>query len=163
MTGVGGGRHLERMMALKSTRGGLAPLILVAAGLAFSGCTTQVVRPGEMAAVAPMLSVERFLQAVNGPDYDAMARLFGTADGPLEGDRTTVELRMDAIASILSHQDYRIVSEAVVPGREDPTTRIGVDLTIAGEVYADVAFLVVRTGEGRWMIQEIDLEAITNR
>lgn len=151
------------MIELMSKRRGLAPLVLAALGLAVGGCTTQAVRPGEMAAVAPMLSVERFLQAVNVPDYDAMGRLFGTADGPVRGDRPSIELRMDLIAGILAYQDYRIVSEAMVPGREDPTTRIGVDLTIGGEVISDVAFLVVRTDEGRWMIQEIDLEAITNR
>jgi hypothetical protein len=146
-----------------SVRRGLAPLVLAVLGIAVGGCTTQTVRPGEMAAVAPMLSVERFLQAVNVPDYAAMARLFGTADGPLEGDRPEIELRMDLIANILAYQDYRIVSEAMVPGREQPTTRIGVDLTIGGEVVSDVAFVVVRTREGRWMIQEIDLEAITGR
>jgi hypothetical protein len=113
--------------------------------------------------VAPVLSVERFLQAANAKDYQAMAALFGTPSGPIEGDRSDIELRMDAIARVLGHEDYRIASEAPVPGREVPTTRIGVDLTIAGEVIRDVAFRVVQNGGGRWLVQEIDLEAITNR
>jgi hypothetical protein len=113
--------------------------------------------------VAPVLSVERFLQAANANDYDAMARLFGTPSGPIQGDRSEIELRMDAIARVLRHEDYRVVSESAVPGREVPTTRIGVDLTIAGERIPDVAFHVVQTEGGRWMVQEIDLEAITNR
>jgi hypothetical protein len=130
------------------------------------GCTTQRVTPAassELAAVAPSLSVERFLQAVNARDFASMARLFGTVDGPVRGERTTVELWMDTLARVLRHQDYRIVGESAVAGREHPTTRVGVDLTIGGEVVPNVAFLVVPTREGRWMVQEIDIEAITNR
>lgn len=130
-----------------------------------SACTSQRVAPpsSELAAVAPMLSVERFLQAANARDYDAMSRLFGTVDGPVQGERTTIELWMDTLARVLQHRDYRIVGESQVPGREHPTTRVGVDLTIGNEVVPNVAFHVVRTGEGRWMVQEIDIEAITNR
>ena len=73
-----------------------------------------------MAAVAPSLSVESFLQAANTRYLPAMARLFGTKDGPMAdtgssfgcfwkkigaafgGDScvkwSDVELRMDAIA-----------------------------------------------------------------
>ncbi len=138
----------------------------VFAALTLGGCTTQRVAPAstsELAAVAPMLSVERFLQAVNARDYDAMARIFGTVDGPVEGERTTIELWMDTLARVLQHRDYRIVGESQVPGREHPTTRVGVDLTIGNEVVPNVAFHVVQTREGRWMVQEIDIEAITNR
>ena len=41
---------------------------LLAVPLLIAGGTTQIVSSGEMAAVAPMLSVERFLQAVNDGD-----------------------------------------------------------------------------------------------
>ncbi len=152
-----------------------------------AGCTTtRIVSSGEMAAVAPMLSVERFLQAANARDLHAMAGIFGTADGPMIetggsfgcafkrmgswiglGDRCLsiqeVELRMDAIAQILTHEDYTITREAAVPGREHPTTRIGVNMRIRGRDYPDVPFLVVRSGEGRWMIEEIDLAKVTGR
>lgn len=154
-------------MALQCTarRVGQAMLTLTLLTLA-SGCTTQRVEApmGEaMAAVAPQLSVERFLQAVNARDYLAMARLFGTVDGPVRGERTTIELWMDTLARVLQHQDYRIVGEGSVAGREHPTTRVGVDLTIGDEVVPNVAFLVVQTGQGGWLVTEIDIEAITNR
>ena len=97
-----------------------------------SACATQQ-RPNELAPIAAQLSVERFLQAANTRDVEAMGRLFGTEEGPL-GDtggsfgcffkkigswfggtacakRTDVELRMDAIASVVQHQNYRIVRE----------------------------------------------------
>jgi len=38
---------------------------------------------------------------------------------------------------------------------------VGVDLTIDGRVIRDVAFLVVQTGAGTWMVEEIDLEKVT--
>jgi hypothetical protein len=148
-----------------------------------TGCVQQVRRPSELAAVAPQLSVERFLQASNARDYVTMASLFGTTDGPI-GDTgggmgcglklfvawlpgvsrclrwEDVELRMAAIADVLRYQDYRIVSERIEPGRSTMTNRIGVDLTRPGSVVRDVPFLVVRTGQGRWLVQEIDLQRV---
>lgn len=156
------------------------PLFLAA------GCASGGTDGGEMAAVAPMLSVERFLQAANSRDLDAMSRLFGTDDGPVAdtggtigcafkkmgswiglGDACTtaedVELRMDAIAQILEHDDYRIANESRVAGRSVPTTRIGVNLVIGEETVQNVPFIVVRTSEGRWLVQQIGLETITQR
>jgi hypothetical protein len=130
-----------------------------------------------------MLSVERFLQASNARDLHGMANIFGTADGPIIetgsafgcmfkrigswiglGDRCAtiqeVELRMDAISNLLQHEDYTVVSESRVAGREDPTTRVGVNFVIQGRGIMDVPFLVVQSREGRWFIEEIDLEKV---
>lgn len=152
-------------MRLTSTLRLRGAFLLLAALLAGAACTTRTVeRSGtpELAGVAPVLSVERFLQAVNANDYQAMARLFGTAEGPYRGEATEVELRMATLAEILRHQDYRIGSERMQPGREDPTRRVGVDLTIRGRVIPDVAFLVVQTARGTWMVNEIDVEKVTS-
>jgi pimeloyl-ACP methyl ester carboxylesterase len=132
-----------------------------------------------------MLSVERFLQAANIRDFEAMARIFGTADGPIIedtgggfscafrrmgswiglGDRCVswieIELRMDAISQILRHQDYRIRSESSVAGRTRPTTRIGVDIERGGILYPDVPFFVVQASDGRWLIEQVDLARMT--
>ena len=153
--------------------------------LALPGCTTtQVISGGgEFAAVAPMLSVERFLKASNERDLHSMASLFGSSGGPIIetggafgcafkkigswiglGDRCNtlqdIELRMDVIADILQHDDYTIASEARVPGRANPTTRVGVHLVIRGRDISDVPFLVVQTDGGRWLVEEIDLEKV---
>ena len=81
------------------------------------------------------------------------------------GDRCAtlqeVELRMDAIAQFLQHEDYTIVTDERVPGRVDPTTRVGVNLRIRGRNISDVPFLVVQTNQGRWLIEEIDLEKVS--
>ena len=153
---------------------------LLAVAAAVSACTTTVV-VNEAAPVAAQLSVERFLQAANGRDVQSMGRLFGTQAGAL-GDtggtfgcffkkigswfggtactkRTDIELRMDAIASVIQHQDYRIVREEPVAGRNSPTRRVMVDFTLeGGRAVSAAPFVVVQTAEGRWLVEEVPLQ-----
>lgn len=148
------------------THGPLArwPAVVAALLWAGSACTTQTVTPptnSAMAGMAPGLSVERFLQAVNARDYESMASLFGTAEGPIQGERMDLEVRMDLMAQVLTHEDYRVASQTAVPGRATPTTRVGVDLTIGGRFIPNVEFLVVRSQGDRWLIEQVDLEAVT--
>jgi hypothetical protein len=158
--------------------------LLVLLALLPGACTTVVVeRPA--AALGAQLSVERFLQAANTHDVAAMGRLFGTETGAaietgstfgcfwkkigswFGGEacikRQDVEIRMDAIASILEHDDYRIVREERVAGRTSPTTRVLVDMTVEGEHVGGVPFVVVQSTGGRWLVQEIGLEQVMAR
>lgn len=137
--------------------------LLLLASVTSGACTTQPVRGGSnpMAGMGSMLSVERFLQAANARDFEAMAQLFGTADGPLEYRRQETELRMATIADILRHEDYQVVSEQRAPGRAAPTNRIGVNIRKNGQLIRDVGFLVVQTDDGRWFVEEIELEKVT--
>lgn len=163
-------------------------LLLLAAflPLGIGGCASSPSpSSSQMAGLAPMLSVERFLQAANTNDLDSMARIFGTVRGPI-ADQTgsavgcafrrmgswfgigrrclswsEIEVRMDAIARILRHDDYRIRGETSVAGRAQRTTRVGVDLTRGSNRYNDVPFVVVQASEGRWFLEEIGLERIT--
>ena len=131
--------------------------------LVLMGCTTRTVRPPatrEVTGMGAMLSVERFLQAANAKDFEAMQGLFGSWDGPIEGDRQELELRMAAIAEILRHEDYEIVGEEREPGREHPTTRVTVTLTKGGREITGVPFLVVRTEAGGWLVEQVDLEYV---
>lgn len=153
---------------------------LVVATLGLTGCTQQIMSPGAMASVGPQLSVERFLQASNDRDLASMARIFGTADGPM-GDtgstfgcffkkigswfgglpcrsRQEVEVQMAAIANILRHDDYRIVGEEQVPGRDHPTMQVSVDLRMGENTVRAVPFRVVRSGSGQWLVEYVDLE-----
>ena len=157
---------------------GLIALLLLPA----FACTRYVVET-PAAAVGAQLSVERFLQAANERDVEAMGRLFGTADGSAMETGGTfgcmfkkigswfggtpcvqkheVEIRMDAIASILQHRDYRIVDERRVAGRSARTTQVMVDMTTElGVQVRAVPFEVVRTDEGRWLVQRVDLERV---
>ena len=113
-----------------------------------------------------------------------MARLFGTRHGPVEDTGSSfgcfwkkigsafggqscvkwadVELRMDAIAGILRHEDYQIASERSVAGAERETVRISVDMSLAnGRTVRDVGFTVVVASGDRWLIEIIELEKIT--
>lgn len=161
-------------------------LLLVIVGIpALSACVSaRPIQQDRMAQVAPMLSVERFLQASNTRDLAAMARIFGTERGAL-AERTgtsfacgfrrigswiglsrscvswqEIEIRMNTIAEILVHDDFQVRSEANVPGRRSPTTRIGVDLVQAGGTVTDVPFVVVRARDGRWLVEEIGLDRV---
>jgi hypothetical protein len=152
--------------------------------VAVTACSSRS-GPAAAAPVAAQLSVERFLQAANQRDVDAMGRLFGTSNGALMDTGSTfgcffkkigswfggasctkrveVELRMDAIASIVQHQDYRIVREEPVAGRISPTRRVIVDMTLQGRNVAGAPFLVVQTGEGRWLVEQVPLEQLMAR
>ncbi len=121
-----------------------------------------VVGGSEMSSVAPMLSVERFLQAVNAEDLESMSRLFGTARGPAQGDPLQLETELALIARILQHQDYEVVSDRREFGRTNLTHRIGVNLTIDGRVVPNVGFSVVQADSGRWFVEVIELEKVTN-
>jgi len=159
---------------------GLFVLLLAAVATA---CTTVVQAPPATASLGAQLSVERFLQAANEHDVVSMGNIFGTADGAAMDtggtfgcmfkkmgswfggeacqSKLTVEIRMDAIASILEHRDYRVVGESRVAGRTSPTTRILVDMTTDDGVSVQgVPFVVVQTGKGQWLIEEVDLERI---
>lgn len=174
------------MRARRSNRlGTLAVLGL----LSLTGTACVTTTAGSQASgvmdLGPTLSVERFLNAANTRDLDAMMRLFGTADGPIGdtggsfgcafkrmgswiglGDRCesrqVVELRMDAIARIIRHQDYRIGAEERVAGRMNPTTQITVDLDLGPRNVRDVPFVVVQASGGSWLIEQIALERLTS-
>jgi len=156
---------------------GLATIVGV---VGMSSCASAPARVNPASDIGPQLSVERFLQATSTRDLDAMGRLFGTADGPL-GDtgstfgcafkkigswfggeacrnRQEVELRMDAIASILQHDDYQIMQQQMVAGREYPTARVLVDLIVDQRRITGVPFVVVHGGDGQWFVEQIDLQ-----
>ncbi|MDH3270090.1 MAG: hypothetical protein OEN56_02085 [Gemmatimonadota bacterium] len=147
-----------------------------------AACTTYVVDTPP-ASLGAQLSVERFLQAANERDVRAMGRLFGTQNGAAMDTGSTfgcmfkkigswfggsscvrkqdVEVRMDAIASILQHQDYRVTTERRVAGRTAPTTRVLVDMTTQqGARVSALPFDVVQTGDGTWLIENVDLEMV---
>ena len=154
--------------------------VWVVAVLGSVGCASGPMSQSSfMAGVVPILSVEWFLQAVNTGDLQSMARIFGTAQGSMAdragssfscgfkrvgswiglGDgcmaRSEIELRMNAIAVILQHDDYRIQTESAVPGRERPTTQVSVSIQRGAERFTDVPFTVVQASDGRWLVEEI--------
>lgn len=146
-------------------RGVLAGLLAMGLVLLTSGCaarTDPVTVRGEQPGIAPALAVERFLGAANAKDLNTMGRLFGTRAGSiLERDpRSEVEHRMFTLASILRHQNYTLAGEGIVPGRIGEAVRIMVRMNLDGGQVL-VPFTVVRTVNDGWLVEQIDIEAIT--
>jgi len=157
---------------------------LVTAGL-LSACSSSTARSGQGAGLVAQLSVERFLQAANERDIETMGRLFGTSDGPIIetgstfgcmfkkigswfggtacADRRDVEIRLDAIAQLLRHDDYLVVDEQPLAGRLSEARQVFVNLTVEGEQVGRVPFTVVRTSQGRWLVEAVDLERVMAR
>lgn len=157
----------------------LLPLLMGAAACSSTGPFTQTSGP------EPMLSVERFLQAANTRDLESMSRLFGTVDGPILGrvgspvgcafrrmgswvgvsrrcdSWQAVEVRLNTIAQILEHDDYRLRGESSLAGRRAPTRTITVDLERGGRTFEAVPFVVVRSENGQWLVEEVGLDRIT--
>ncbi|MGH7506906.1 MAG: hypothetical protein ACRELX_14710, partial [Longimicrobiales bacterium] len=144
----------------------VAALAVASATACATATETGRPSPGDPAAsgVATSLVIQQFLRAVNANDLDTMARLFGTRDGPIVElyDRKQVDDRMFAIASILKHQDYSIDGTQIVPGRRDEATMINVLMSVDGAEVVVPYTLVWSQGES-WLIEQIGLEAITNR
>lgn len=138
----------------------------------------------------PSHAVESFLDAAARRDLAQMAGSFGTADGPVAqtggalgcGLRklgswiglaeacprwADVELRMDLLATVLSPAAYRVRAEEPVAGRERPTVRVLVDMTVGGREAPEppeapgVPFVVVLARNGSWLVQEIGVERLT--
>lgn len=157
-------------------------LLALSMALVLAGCATRPVRPAGAGGVVAQLTLERFLDASNARDLEGMARLFGTEKGSAWDTGSTfacffkkiaswfdgtpcvkkrdVEIRMDAIAQILRHQDYRITREETVAGRLSRATRFWVDFTIGGRAVTGVPFVLVRAGDGQWLVEEIDLARV---
>lgn len=162
-----------------------APQLLFVLLALFSGACATASGPGTPApGVTPALSAGSFIQAVQASDLDGMARIFGTADGPIADTgsslgcafrrmgswirlsnrcltRVDVELRMNAIALILRHDQHTVGREEPVPGRDRPTVRVWVALTRGGQPLPELPLTLVRARSGRWMVEQIDLERIT--
>jgi len=156
---------------------------LLALSLAtLTACTTVVVDT-PASAIGAQLSVERFLQAANQRDVIAMGQLFGTVGGPVMDTggtlgcafkkigswfggrscvkKTEVEIRMDAIASILLHDNYRLVGDRRLPGRNSLAREVLVDLTTSqGVIVSSLPFVVVRSRDGRWLVEQVDLQRV---
>lgn len=117
-----------------------------------------------MESPGPALVVERFLQAANTNDLYTMTQLFGTARRTIDQieSRERAERRMQVLASLLKHDDYTVRGQRAVPGRLNDATELLVELTTPERTVV-VPHLVVRRRDGGWIIERIDIEAITAR
>jgi len=131
--------------------------------LTLSACATYVPRSeGLPGAPAAQAAVEEFLLVAANKDYVQMGWIFGTMEGAIiERDPLPeVERRMYAIANVLTHTSFTIDEQRVVPGRIGEAIRFDVRLIRGVREYL-VPFTVVQGPEGRWFVEQVDLEAVT--
>jgi hypothetical protein len=123
--------------------------------------------PGPAVAVGgdtPTVAVERFLQLAAEEEYREMGYVFGTTSGPVirRDDPGQVEQRMYAIALVLQHSEFSIQRESPVPGRGGAAIRVEARIVQRGEPIV-VPFVTVQGPGGRWLVERVDLEAVTDR
>ena len=117
---------------------------------------------GDLPGPEPASVVEQFLLAANANDWQMMGNLFGNEAGPIIGrdPRREVEQRMFIMASILRHDARELQSEGMVAGRVGEARRVVMGMQF-GQRRIAVPFVLVRSRRGTWLIEQIDLEAIT--
>jgi hypothetical protein len=136
---------------------------LLAFALACTGAArvaAQTVNPAS--AGAPGEAIEQFMRMVAANDYTHMGSLFGTIEGPVTRNEAeqSVERRMYTIAAILKNDRFVIRDQQPIPGRGPEAQQLTVRLT-QGQRVVDVPFVVVHSRRGAWLVEQIDLEAVT--
>lgn len=110
-------------------------------------------------------AVNRFLTSAKRRDLRGMARVFGTRAGPLlaeAGAAPEVEVRMEAVASILDFDEHAIVGEEAVAGESGSAVRVLVDLRTRGRTVRGVPLVTVASVGGGWLVREVDLAMVMN-
>lgn len=135
-------------------------MVVLALALSATACVKQQVSP--VSNVGSSLVVEQFMRAANAKDLDAMARLFGTRDGPVFGKwpKDEIEKRMFVISTELKHEDFSVTAEQIVPGRGADATKLTVKLRKDGKDY-NVPFTLVRYKNESWLVEQIGIDVIT--
>ncbi len=162
------------------------PLSALAACSGTAARSTAGPPPATNLSLEPVRIVAEFLDAANRRDLAAMASRFGTDDGPIGGRRGAlgcalrkagswiglghrcltareVELRMDLMAAILAHDSRRIGSPAAVAGRGRAAMRVEVEVDTAGRRDVVVPFVLIRTDDGSWLVQEVGLRRLVGQ
>ena len=138
----------------------LVPVVLAL----LSACGGRV-PPPENGPGGPVASaaVERFLQLAGSKSYVQMGWVFGTAAGPVmrQWPLPEVEQRMYALATVLQHDSFVVGRESPVPGRAGAAVRFESQLLRQGRTF-QVPVVAVRGPQGRWYVEQVDVQAITN-
>ena len=138
----------------------LAVLLL----LLLAGCAGGLSRGREQAGcISPAAAVERFLQLASDRSYLEMGWVFGTEEGPVldRWPRPEVEQRMYALANVLQHDAFVVGNGTPVPGRVGKAIRFQVTLQ-RGSRQVQVPIVAVQGPRGRWLVEQVDVEALTD-
>jgi len=132
--------------------------------LTLAGCAGRLSPPaGGPGAPAAAAAVERFLQLAAEKDYLQMGWVFGTSDGAVLEDwpPPEVEQRMYGLATLLQHDSFVLGSGSPVPGRVGEAIACRARLS-RGTSRFDVPMVAVRGPGGRWFVETVDVQSVTN-
>jgi hypothetical protein len=109
--------------------------------------------------MAPAAAVEQFMGFAAQQRYTEMGYVFGTARGPLAEQQAParVNRRMQAIASVLRHDTFSMTGVVPIAERSD-ARQVTVQIR-RGQRTMTVPFTVVQGPGGRWLVEQVDLEA----
>jgi hypothetical protein len=124
---------------------------------ACSGGSAGQVQPANTAVAA----VQNFMKAVADSNLTAMASLWGTARGPAGRTRQPpdYERRVAVMQTYLSHDDFRIVSDA--PDGSEARRAMQVQIRRQACTW-DVPFTVIQMTDGNWIVNQVDLGSAGN-
>jgi hypothetical protein len=117
---------------------------------------TASVQPAKTAAGA----VQGFMQAVADSSLDKMAALWGTANGPASRTRqpSDYERRIAIMQAYLRNDSFRVISDVA----ETPDRR-ALQVQLRRQVCTwNVPFVALKTGDGSWLVNRVDLTAAGN-
>ncbi|HEV7364444.1 MAG TPA: hypothetical protein VGN76_01215 [Gemmatimonadales bacterium] len=127
--------------------------------LLLAACGGQPAAPAQPAGSAAGV-VQGFMQAVADSNLAKMATLWGTSSGPAAktGQPSDYERRIVIMQAYLRNESFRITSD--VPASAD---RRDLQVELKRQTCTwSVPFLVVKTGNGSWVINQVDLTAAGN-
>lgn len=130
-----------------------------AAGLALLVACAPPPPGGQLAgAPTPRLAVEQFLNAARAGDIQAMTAVWGTSRGPAREtmERTELERRAIILQCFVTHDSFRIVSEAPSDGGR----RVFIVSLIRGTRNRQTSFFTIAGPGQRWYVERVDLAAI---
>jgi hypothetical protein len=131
---------------------------LVVVALLLAGCG------GRTGPVAPVLEAEvglrNFMQAAADSNYVRMSENWGTSRGAASetGNPPDYQQRMIIIQAYLLGIRYRVLSNEAVPNMANQRSLL-VELT-RGSCQTTLPFTMARTGSGRWVVYQFDLEKV---
>lgn len=100
------------------------------------------------------------MQAVADSNLTKMASLWGTARGPASQTKQPAdyERRIAIMQAYLRNDSFRVVSEA-----RDSDTRHSFQVLIRRQTCSwTVPFVTVKTGDGAWLVNQVDIGAAGN-
>jgi hypothetical protein len=106
-------------------------------------------------------AVSRFMEAVADSNLTVMGQLWGTYAGPAAKTNQPQdwERRIAIMRAYLQNESHRVVSDAP----EGSDTRHGVQVEIRRQLCTWVVpFTVIRTGDGNWLVNQVDLTKAGN-